>query len=372
MLDTKSKEGITIPDTLSYVVNFVDNEGFAVLAGDRRLSAPVLCITESGSLKEEDFQEAIQLMQTGTKAATTSFFESGDSFVPILILSSSLSKIYGTNDRGEDGGDIDYDSDYPFLLEDEEFGGSVCYPEPLGPFVMTKWTQSGDPFDRYTPHHYYAGCTCIALAQLLVANRFSNTMVFNGVTCNWDEMEGVVNYSNYQAPNNNGSSIGKEQVANLIAALGSSYYLNNEYNSNGTHPTPCFLLDWGGRLELAMDRLGYSVNREHCLFNFTNSMKRIAYDLLKQGSPAIVQGWAFSSGSGHTWLIDGYRYTYTGHFFHINWGWNGHRDGYYNLGVFNSNNGVFSDSIYDDPSLLHSGGVANNYNVDFAIIDYSF
>ena len=173
----------------------------------------------------------------------------------------------------------------------------------------------------------------------------------------------------------NGSTDGKEQVAKMVSALGGPYYLDNEYSSGGSNPTPIFLLDWGGRLERAMQHLGYTANREHSLFGFSDSMKTKVYNLLRDGLPAIIQAWATSASSGHTWLVDGYCFVttinYSGDFFHINWGWFGQRDGYYNLGIFNTENGVISHPIYDSSSLLHTGN-SLNFNVDFAIIDYSF
>lgn len=388
VIDTKSIDEMEIPDTLLYVINFNDESGYAVLAADRRITSPVLCVTEKGTLGLKDFEEVLQPVQHETKADGKAFVELNEGFVPALILSSVLSDLRQAREDGERGeedggyngeggeeGPDTNDNDYPFMPEIPEMGGEVSIPEPLGPYVMTKWGQSMDPFNRYTPSGYPAGCTCIALAQLLVANRSSNTMLFNGVTVDWDDMEGVNNYSNFLTPMHNGSSSGKEQVANLVATLGTSDYLNNQYSGEGTSPTPIFLLDWGGRLEFAMQRLGYSTNREHALFGFTNSMKMKTYDLLRAGYPAIVQGWAFANGSGHTWLIDGYRFVLGpnyGHYFHINWGWFGERDGYYSLGIFNTANGVFPDSIYDEASLLHTGGAIRNYNVDFAIVDYTF
>ena len=389
-INTKGGEGVEIPDTLLYIVNFGKEEGFAVLAANSRISMPVLCITESGRIEERDFEEAVQVMHGKTKASPAGFSEMGENIVPALLLSSVLSQLEGNNEGGnrdgegggggEGGGevnDIDYDSDSPFLDPDVPpvGGAGAGMPAPLGPYVMTKWGQSIDPFNRYTPNNYPAGCTCVALAQLILANRYSNTMEFNGVTCDWDEMESVYNYQNFQNPMYNGSTDGKEQVAKMVSALGGPYYLDNEYSSGGSNPTPIFLLDWGGRLERAMQHLGYTANREHSLFGFSDSMKTKVYNLLRDGLPAIIQAWATSASSGHTWLVDGYCFVttinYSGDFFHINWGWFGQRDGYYNLGIFNTENGVISHPIYDSSSLLHTGN-SLNFNVDFAIIDYSF
>lgn len=80
-----------------------------------------------------------------------------------------------------------------------------------------------------------------------------------------------------------------------------------------------------------------------------------------------------SSGDGHVWVIDGYEFipsmSFTGQYFHINWGWHGERDGYYNMGVFNTINGQFANSTYDNLSQLNMGNNMN-FTWDFAIIDY--
>lgn len=375
-LKTKAGEGIEIPDTLLYIVNFKDNEGFAVLAADKRISMPVLCITECGSLRENDFEDAIQCLQFNTKADDANYREMGENFVPALLLSSAIASLKekeeGGNREGEggEGNDIDYDSDYPFLVEWSEQGG-VPWPSPYGPYIMTKWGQDLDPFNRYTPNQYPAGCATIALAQVLLANRYSNTMVFNGVTCNWDDMADVYNYLNYESMTNNGSSTGKEQVANFVLGLGSSTYLDLAYHSSGSHPSVNH--DHGEPLRDAMIALGYSATAEYNYFSFSENLKRKTYDMLKDGYPVIAQGTSTSGAGGHVWVIDGYCCVIVsfsmGHYFHINWGWFGERDGYYNLGVFDTTNGVFHSS-YDSSILLHQGN-ALTFNIDFAIIDYS-
>lgn len=47
------------------------------------------------------------------------------------------------------------------------------------------------PYNTYTQNHAYPGCVAKAVAQIMVYNRLSNTMRFNGVSCNWDDMESV-------------------------------------------------------------------------------------------------------------------------------------------------------------------------------------
>lgn len=55
-LKTKSSDttNFTIPDTLMYIVNFED-DGFAVLAADSRITSTILAVVESGTISLSDF-----------------------------------------------------------------------------------------------------------------------------------------------------------------------------------------------------------------------------------------------------------------------------------------------------------------------------
>lgn len=57
----------------------------------------------------------------------------------------------------------------------------------------------------------------------------------------------------------------------------------------------------------------------------------LVYSELAQGRPMIYNGTA-GSGGGHSFVCDGYEY---GNFFHINWGWGGMGNGYFQLAVMN-------------------------------------
>lgn len=180
---------------------------------------------------------------------------------------------------------------------------------------------------------------------------------------------------NFQSQLNNGSECGKEQVANFLAGLGSASYLDLIYLADEANPHIFEDFGLGLANKDVMQDLGYTAS---CVINpttFSDYLKMKTYDMLREGYPVIVTGLNSYSFIGHAWLVDGYRFAatldYSGHYFHINWGWRGNRDGYYNLGVFNTTNGVFAHSVFDSPSLLHSTvGEDANYSWYFAIIDY--
>ncbi len=57
----------------------------------------------------------------------------------------------------------------------------------------------------------------------------------------------------------------------------------------------------------------------------------MVYDELAAGRPMIYNGTA-GSGGGHSFICDGYEY---GNYYHINWGWSGMGNGYFQLAVLN-------------------------------------
>ncbi len=78
------------------------------------------------------------------------------------------------------------------------------------------------------------------------------------------------------------------------------------------------------------------------------------------------------SGAGHAWIVDGYKYKVTEHNIyvydgtikdyvysesesftdvvdlqHLNWGWNGKCNGYYNIDVFKTDSAVIPDTDFN-------------------------
>lgn len=73
----------------------------------------------------------------------------------------------------------------------------------------------------------------------------------------------------------------------------------------------------------------------------------LVYDELKNGRPVLYRGGGKVGTGGHAFVIDGYEEE-TG-LFHINWGWYGDADGYYNLNILRpteSGTGSNGDDVY--------------------------
>lgn len=99
---TKSAES-ALPDTSVYIVNFVGESGFAVLAAQRVMSTPVFCVTEVGTLTSEDLCQAIQRLDETSEPTHTGFSEDTE-FVPMLLAASIVNQMSENGDpSGPDG-----------------------------------------------------------------------------------------------------------------------------------------------------------------------------------------------------------------------------------------------------------------------------
>ena len=52
---------------------------------------------------------------------------------------------------------------------------------------------------------------------------------------------------------------------------------------------------------------------------------------LKNGRPIIYSGYRKDESSGHTFVVDGYKEEKGKILFHVNWGWGGTANGYYDI-----------------------------------------
>lgn len=351
--ETRAIGNMNIPDTLLYIINFGDEEGFSILSGDSRIKTSVFCLTEKGSVSKEDFIDAFCFLNNSNQEMEYDF---ESVLVPSLILASALPQCRG---GGGEGGDDDEDHDdwldwLASMMEDIG-GGNGGYVN-RGPFVRTKWAQEVSPLDSLVTG--LSGCATIAVGQIIVANRYPNNMQFNNVMFNLDTLETVRHYSKPGSRSNPSSIIACSQAANFIVYLRSPDLLN--MTGNGASADDVIN---------ALQHIGYSdVEKTHSLGSFSSDMSVRVMNMLNNNYPVFVGGGRW--GGAHAWVIDGYLYSQSVLLFHINWGWNGYRDGYYDYGVFDSGATHIPDPIIDNGNSY--SGPEYNYFFSFTIIEYSF
>ena len=212
--------------------------------------------------------------------------------------------------------------------------------EPL--LGETKWNQ-GSPYNGLCPKigtsTCVTGCVATAMAQVMYYTETkagnistvttaaipsyswnSTTLepIAAGSTINWAHMTPTYN--------NNSTNQAKTAVATLMKYCGYSVGMN--YGTGGSSAN---VYNVAGALK---NYFGYNnettqyVSRSY--YSYANWIDLI-YNELNQGRPVVYGGQ--STGGGHAFVCDGYKYENNTDFFSINWGWGGSSDGYFQLSV---------------------------------------
>lgn len=338
---TSTKSGVSQEGPLLYVVNFDNDLGYAVLSASTTIGMNVICIAEKGHLSEAVFTAGRQLLErpkdSNINEPVVQFKNTYDSlFIASLILSGTVS---------------------PRQLElpDPEepiIGGGAGAPGIVAPMVYTKWNQNISPYNNETPGNQPAGCVVTALAQILAYEEYPTQIDFgDGTFGNWTDMKTVYTYpQTYYS----GTQEGQNQVAKLFRLLGLPEYCDVHYNDGS----------WAlsSNAKSALQDLGYTNVKLHfSLTDFRSLHSKVLIQLIN-GHPVFTSGLNSGSIYGHAWVIDGFQINY----YHINWGWGGAADGYYNSGVFNTDNRAFYTSL--DPGSTASD--SHNYTSYYHIITY--
>ena len=178
-------DNASIPDSLLYLVNFDNNQGFAIMAADRRMGSALYAVTEQGSLTQDDINT---ILTTGSVMEDGSV--DGSLFAKELALEGALA------DFNED--EMTTQAANKTVISVERFVDTIRITKtPV--LVKTKWHQ-GYPFNRMLEERNQVGCVPIAVAQILLAERrVPQTQSYWSVMCNLDTLETVYHYSDVRA-----------------------------------------------------------------------------------------------------------------------------------------------------------------------------
>ncbi len=331
--------------------------GCAVMGADKRLE-PVYAIMDETKLSPED------LISNATRSESSED-EDIKAFVTGMINDAIEADI---NDFVIDTSMLTPNPD-PVCVE----WSDTTYTCQVSPLLNTKWHQRSPFNDKYPFYdegiRKYAGCGVIAAAQLIYYNRKPSS--YNGVNFNWNLI------SQYEYPSNP-SNVANTAVANFIYALADGLKADINNISKITTSTSPNDVDTFFRYS------GYPNA------NFVSYTLSIITSMLSANKPVFTCGWS-SNNSGHGWIIDGckifkidhwIRYNYASapseeyieytdnyNLLHCNYGWEGTCDGYYNSGIFGTNNNLPGD--YIDFSIGDLPGTTFNiYDTNLGIMQY--
>lgn len=205
------------------------------------------------------------------------------------------------------------------------------------PLVHTAWGQ-GEPFNNLCPRvdgqSTATGCVATAMAQILACHRSATPLkaeipgyttatlkidipaVPAGTTYDWDSMLDTYEQGQYTDKQ-------AEAVAKLMYHAGVSQKMNYNTSSSGASGEVLSFVNYFGfdaDLARVESRAAYTLEQWYALLDGE----------LRAGRPVMVSG--FSSAGGHAFVCDG---ADGQGLYHINWGWNGYQDGYFDMGVLN-------------------------------------
>lgn len=252
----------------------------------------------------------------------------------------------------------------------------------VSPLISTKWTQRSGynqycPYDSGTGLNCPAGCTAVALAQILKkwecrvnaqgSHSYSSdygleAANFGASTYDWVDME---------------NTFANSESAWLIYSAGVG--MDMDYGGSSSTALP-----WNAENSLK-DYWGF-VDDTECKWRISHifTWKDDLQDDLDDGRPILYSGGNVSGG--HSWVIDGYN---DDDEFHCVWGWNSGDDGYYSLGGFNPgsyNFNQFESAIFNaeperttgleqpdiSPQTMYPGSVFINHSACDGATFYSW
>ena len=210
---------------------------------------------------------------------------------------------------------------------------------PVAPLLRTQWGQR-EPFNGQCPTYNDvptpAGCTAVALAQVLyyyqsgntsqVLEQYVNTATSTEITVDysrgrydWANMLPVYEEDSY-------TSQQADAVARLMFEAGVACHC--QYGDIATSGSVPFV---------ALQRhFDFECNYYYRPFVTTEMWMDVIQQNLLEGRPVIYSGGSGGVGSvnvsGHSFIVDGID---ASGFCHVNWGWAGLDDGYYNIAFCN-------------------------------------
>lgn len=382
---TKSSPGGL--DTTLYLVNFDNNEGYAVLAADDRISEMIIAVTEKGelhpsdflSVKNRDITPLTYIDENGVEQVFNFYNEEEDDYYVATVSDRRIIQefIYDYVQNELDNSGNRDGSEEP---KPNQEGGSYKWvtKEYIPMMVKTLWSQTGDEslYNHYCPtlwgNKAPIGCVPLALGQIMNYHKYPKKLTLEGIAINWDLLSTVHPY---------GDSFWKDEDATPNQKMYVSHFLNSLRDRCGAFSitgNQTFALPKWAERELK-NTFGYkNVQR------YTKYREDKIIESLKKGSPVLI---AAVSGivNGHAWVIDGYRYQegidYRGivgrtrTLFHCNWGWSGICNGYYASKIFRTLDGVkeFEDNweeYYYDNKKKTEGNEDYSFWYCFRIITY--
>lgn len=408
-------------DTLLYIANFENNEGYAILSADDRIGTNILAYTEQGFINNPD---STRILITDARRIDNRYPLTGKGLFTIeeapdeIFLNPNTFELY---DEGQDDffvGDYAYEEDstealanlqsmivdlsvsyakneiqsysidpgsvpsiagYQGKIKNKYIEVNTLYDSGRLLEEEVMWKQT-EPFNDLFPkvREYfllgdkitaYTGCFPLAIAKILAFHEYPQIYNYNGISVNWKELKKDFN-----------SDIGSRSAAALLFSI--SRNCNSLYFYQGTFTFPKNCVKY-------LNSTGY---KNASLIDYNTEQITLMID---SGRPLAIcsvpsRNWHdYDLAKSHAWNIDGYRInqstiireTYIGKklisssktlkdpvtLVHCDWGWKGSNNGYFLSGLFDLASRDKEKVNFDEKKPYYKN---TNYNFFLKLITY--
>lgn len=295
----------SIEEANLYVFNVGEQGGFIIVAGDDR-ARPILGYADSGSFDTKHLPDALNELLT--------------------LYAYQIERLGQTETKSDST-----------MRARRTMQRTSNVMADVNPLLSTTWNQVG-PYNAYCPiqdeQTTLTGCVATAMAQ--IANYYKyptskvpslesyisetnkiNVSAWGATTFDWDNI--LDDYSGSY------TSKQEEAIATLMRYCGQAAKMDYGFTSGAYN---------GDALYAFKNNLGYNMYADFkSAANYSaNGWENLIYNEVANGRPVFYSALNGDIGcdvSGHAFVVDGYKSA--GDYFHVNWGWGGYCDGYFNL-----------------------------------------
>lgn len=223
----------------------------------------------------------------------------------------------------------------------------------VSPLVTTKWGQES-PYNNQCPRasktgntRCMTGCVATAMAQIMnfyeLPAKATGSVTYTNPSTNKNTTVSLTNTGTYDWANmldtytSSATTAQKNAVAKLMYHCGAA--VNMDYAADGS---AAYADDAAKALRT---NFGYKTRYYYQGFYTSDELAEPVFQDLSDGKPCMyggVSGEGDDAG-GHEFVLDGYDEQ---GFVHVNWGWEGDCDGYYDIALLNPD--VYSFQYYQD------------------------
>ena len=328
--------------TLYHVVE-LEEGGFVVTSGDTELP-PVIAFSSSGSLDLSDSRNPlVALLEQDMSNRVSQLVK------PRMTL---LAAAPATDDDSSSSG-VSFSDEWASLLEEPEpkvrSGGmrlasaTSISDVRVAPMVQSKWTQAQwndvNTFNYYTPNNYVCGCVATAFAQIMRYWQKPSGSVSAGTYNCWVNLQpiqktmmgGTYSWSSMPLTESSCSTLAQRQaIGKLLYDVGVASQMGWTSYESGT--LGCVAA------QALRHRFGYASAHSYCggysgvLSSNLASNEDFRNAILASLDASMPVAIGIYGNGGHEVVVDGYGYNGGSTIYcHINCGWSGSQDAWYNL-----------------------------------------